>query len=296
MGREKLNRKRSKRKERERGISIPLTLAMIIFLAGATSAGISGFERLKDFCLSRTYIKEIAIKGNSRISSADILSAARLRVGIDSIRDIMPHVLEKRIKNQSRYLERVSVQHKLAREQKAGLCAWVTIEVEEREPLALVKSKIDDDYFIVIDDQGFILEEVKAGSAPVCIYPDEKLPVIVGVHESGTSDTLEHPVSDLALAVLVDARSMQPELFDQISSIDARNPDDIVLYLHAWDSEAGTAIRLASDRIEEGLSSVLPVIMKLRAEDKTTKYIDARFSGAIYCGKGNNNEGRWPSG
>lgn len=322
MGKEKLNRNRSKRKKLERGISIPLTLAMIIFLAVATSASISGFERLKDFCLSRTYIKEIAVKGNSRISSEDILSAARLRVGVDSIRYIMPHILEKRIKSQSRYLERVSVQHKLAREQKAGLGAWLTIEVEEREPLALVKSEIDDDYFIVIDDQGFILEEVKSGSMPACISPDEKIPVIIGVDadilenvgqsEAGTSDTLAHPASDLALKVLVDARSMFPELFDQISCVDARNPDDIVLYLQqkersrdlkaggsvfdAWGSEAGTAIRLASDGIKDGLSSILPVIMKRRAENKKTKYMDARFFGVVYCGEGNHNEGRWPSG
>jgi len=320
--RKKLNRNNTKKKKRERGISIPLTLAMIIFLAAATSASISGFERLRDFYLSRTYIKEIVVKGNSRISSEDILSAASLREGIDSIRYVIPHVLEKRIKDQSRYLERVSVQRKLAHEQKASLYAWVTIEVKEREPLALVKSEIDADSFIVIDDQGFILEEVRSDSMPVCIFPDEKIPVIVGIDadilkgvgqsKAGTPGTLIHPVSDLALDVLVDARSMLPELFDEISCVDARNPDDIVLYLqqkernrdleaggsvsYAWGSEAGTVIRLASDRIKEGLSSILPVIMKRREENKATRYMDARFSGVVYCGEGNYSEGGWQSG
>ncbi len=329
MGRNKLDRKKFNEKKRERGISLPLTLTMIIFLAIATSASISAFEWLRDLCLSRTYIKEIAIKGNQRISSEDILNVSRLRVGVDSIHSIMPHIVEKRIKTQSRYLERVSVQRRFAREQKARLYAWVTIEVKEREPLALVKSEIDADFFIVIDDQGFILEEVRPGMKPVCISPRENIPVIVGVdanilesggqNEVGTSDILTHPASDLALDVLIGVRSATPGLFDEISYVDARDPDNIVLYLqrrsesvefgaksevpeagssvpHALSSGVGMSIRLASDRIEEGLSNILPVIMKRRAENKVTKYLDARFPGAVYCGEGTNYEGRWQSG
>ncbi len=329
MDRKKLNGKKVNRRKRERGTSLPLTLAIIVSLAIATSASISAFERLRDFCLSHTRIKEIEVKGNQRISSEDILDASGLRMEVDNARSIMPHIVEKRIKTQSRYLEQVSVKRRLAREQRARLCAWVTIEVKEREPLALVKSEIDADSFIVIDDRGFILEKVGPGMKPVGISPRENIPVIVGIDvnmledegqsEAGTSDILKHPAPDLALDVLVDARSMIPELFDEISYVDVQNPDNIVLYLQrrvenvehgaessasesgssvpfALGSGAGTTVRLASDRIKEGLSNILPVIMKRRAENKATEYIDARFPEAVYCGEGIHYEGRWQSG
>lgn len=329
MGRNRLNRKKLNRRKHESGISLPIALAMIIFLAIATSASISAFEWLRDFCLSRTYIREIAVKGNQRISSEDILGISRLRVGIDNVCSIIPHIVEKRIKTQSRYLERVSVQRRFAREGKARLRAWVTIEVKEREPLALVKSETGADSFIVIDDHGFILEKVEPGMKPVCISPNENMPVIVGVdadllensgrNEAGTSGIFAHPRSDLAADVLINARSIIPGLFHEISCVDARDPDNILLYLqrrvenvergaksvgpkagssvpHVLGTGFGTTIRLASDRVKEGLSNILPVIMKRREENKATKYIDARFPGAVYCGEGIHYEGRWQSG
>ena len=95
----KLNGKKlNKRRKREHGISLPLTLAMVIFIAAMTSATISAFERLRDLYLSHTSIKEIMVKGNRRISSQDILDAARLRVGIGrppGRMDAVDYVLKK---------------------------------------------------------------------------------------------------------------------------------------------------------------------------------------------------------
>ena len=114
---------------------------------------------------------------------------------------------------------------------------------------------------------------------------------------------------------------MAPELFSKISCIDACDSDNIILLLQeersvkvrgqkdkreepgyvghksaAPGSRVEIIARLASDQIEEGLSSILPVIMKRREKGKRTRYMDARFSGAVYCGEKTNYEGRWKSG
>ena len=325
------DRRKMNRKRRGRGISVPLIVAMIVFLIVTTSASISAFEWLRDFCLSRAYISGITVEGNRRISSENIMKAAGLRVGVDSVCSVMPHLLEKYISTQSRYLDRVSVTRRFVRGKRAGLCGWLTIEVTEREPIAFVRLKGDNDPFIVVDARGFVLEEVPAGSKPACLSPGETLPVIVGVDEKilnnkvqdnpRMKDTLSGPVFNLALNVLIAARSVAPELFSKISCIDAGDPDNVILLLqeesgvrgrgkkakreepgragHEFTdpgSKVGITIQLASDQIKDVLNSILPVIAKRKEEGKRTGYMDARFSGAVYCGERTNYERRWKSG
>jgi len=292
---------RRNKKKHERGVSIPLVLAMVIFLTVATPAIISSFDWLKGFWLSHTYIAKVTVKGNQRVSSSDILDASRLRVGIDSICSLMPHVVEKRIRTRSRYLKRVLVRHRFAREKRAGLCGQITIEIEEREPTALISAGKSDGSFIVIDAQGFILETTRAGSRAAGVFPHENLPVILGVDKkalSGSSQgTFACPVLELALEALVITRSVAPELLNEISCIDARDPDNIVLLLQGKERASEVTVRLASNLIEEGLSNILPVIAKRRKENRGMKYMDARFSGTVYCGEETHyEERRWKSG
>lgn len=285
-------------KKPKSGVSIPLVLAMLIFLVVATLASISAFERLcGGFLNSRLFtLKEIMVQGNNRISSEDIKRASNLNIESDSIYSIMPHIAEKRIKSLSRYLKQVHVERKLAFRRDEGIYGWVNITVEEREPAALVSIGRDADSFIVVDAHGFAMEEVVADpyTGPQSSFGD-RLPVIVGVsvRELKPGAENEIPILSLALDVLEDARSVMPELLDEISCIDARNQDNIILRLltHSVSLAAGNHsvsemdIRIASDRIEEGMRSVLPVIMKRMEEDKETEYFDARFPGAIYCGE-----------
>jgi len=306
MTRVKPNRKKYKRR-----ISISLALAMIICLAIITSVSISAFEWMRDLCLSHAYIKGITVKGNNRVSSTDILHASNLRVGTDSACSIVSHVLEKRIVSRLRYLEQVKIQHKFALKLSEGMYGWVTIKVREREPVARVGIGGSDGSFAVIDTHGFILEvinnqrqvnNIRHSSSAV----GRSLPVIIGVDgrtlESGVQN--ESPALDLALDVLIDARSVIPELSDEISCIDAQNPDDIIIQLKAHNalpaarnsSVSQVAIRVASGRIKEGLSDVVPVIMKRREEERETGYIDARFPGAIYCSGETYSERGWKSG
>jgi hypothetical protein len=323
-----MGRRRSNRRKHKRGISTPLIAAMMIFFIIGTSASISAFEWLRDLCLSRIYIKGVTIKGNQRISSENILNASRLRVGVDTVCSIVPHLVEKYIRAESRYLKQVSVEHSVIHESEAGLCGWVTIEIAEREPLAIVEFGEDSDFYIIIDAQGFILEEIQSGSRPTCLSPDESLPTIAGIDrkaldnrtqdDSDLGNSFTDPALELALDVLVTARSVIPDMLKEISSVDARDSDNIIVLLQnkggrkerrigskelrSGDAVSATpgqdraVIRLASDLIEEGLSNILPVITKRREENRGMKYIDARFPGTVYCGEEIHYERRWKSG
>lgn len=243
----------------------------------------------------------VSIEGNHRVSSADILDSANLGIGTDSIYSIMSHITEKRIESQFRYLERVEVKRGIARKQGGWIHGWVTIEVQEREPVALVEE--DNDSFMIINNRGFILEE---GVQP----PREGMPVVVGVNgraliSSGGSMPL---ALEVALEIIENARSVIPELLHEISYIDVRDQDNIILVLDTGSEEDvaslgasvlrpestpiqhpvsnKTNIRLASDRIREAMKDILPVIMKRRAENKKTECLDARFPGAVYCTSG----------
>ena len=320
----RLNRRKYKRR-----FSNLRMLAVAILLALITSASILAFERLRDGLLDSSIftLDGVSIQGNRRISSADILDASNLRVGIDSIYSIIPHIVEKRIRARFRYLERVEVQRRLAHEQDGKMHGWVTITVKEREPVAFVGSGRDADSFAVIDIHGFILEEDIRREASDMRQETEGLESQVSSLKSQVSRHGDMPVivgsvrhaswvMGLALDAFTIARSVIPELFDEISYIDARDPDNVILILDTrWRNPASSiqypvsskvTIQIASGRIEEGLGDVLPVIMEFREKNgarsdakeernrdgrtegsplSQNSYVsfDARFPGAIYC-------------
>jgi len=288
----------NRRRHRHKLSGLHIIMAALL-LATMTFASISIFEWLWGRFLncSMFTLGGVSIEGNHRVNSSDILDAANLGIGADSVYSIMSHVTEKRIEGQFRYLERVKVKRRIARKQGGWIQGWVTIEVEEREPVALVEE--DSDSFMIIDNRGFILEEgVQA--------PREGTPVIIGVQ--GTALSSSGPALEVALDIIENARSVIPELFHEISHIDVRDQDNIILALDTGSEEdaaslgasvlspestpipnlvsSKTSIRLASDRIREAMMDILPVIMKRRAENKRTEYLDARFPGAVYCTSG----------
>jgi len=286
-------------RKQKNGISKPRILAMVVSLVIITSVGILVFEWLWGSFLNSPLftLKGVSVQGNYRISSADILDASQLSVGDDSIYSFMSHTTEKRIRALSRYLEHVQVERKFAIRRSEGMYGWVTITIKEREPVALVGIERDADYFIVVDAHGFALEKVRTDpyTGPKSSYGDD-LPVIAGVDigelKLGVQNKL--PVLSLALDVLEDARSVIPELLDEISCVDARDRDNIVLCLRTHNvslvatgnrSMSEMDIRIASDRVRDGLRNALPVITRRIEEAKETEYIDARFPGAIYCGE-----------
>jgi hypothetical protein len=110
-------------------------------------------------------------------------------------------------------------------------------------------------------------------------------------------------ITGLALDVLTNARSVIPELFDKISHINARDPDNIIVILDTRlgnrDQSLGNrgfspdpyglipdpslessiqhpvsskvTIQIASDRIKEGLSNALLVMKRREKNDEGTR-------------------------
>lgn len=258
-----------------------------MMLIGIFAFGIvSGFELLYIHVINLDIfkLKEIAIYGNNQVSASDILDIAKLQeyVGIYSVYSIMPHVVEKRIKSHFRYLDQVKIDRSIARDPVKGIHGLLTIAVKEREPVALVAS--GNNSFIVTDASGFALEELKGDTK--LGFPYKNMPVILGVDQEidtnwlESSSTLKNPLK-LALEVVINARSVIPELIKD-SYVDAVEPDDIILSFENRDLPE-IKVRIASDRIREGLEDVAPVIARLSEERKETKYVDARFAGAVYC-------------
>ena len=299
-------RSKSNRRKHGRKLTIPLMLVMTILLAVMTSASISAFEWLRGnfFNCSIFTLKGISVQGNNRVRSEDILDTAGLQVGTDRIYSIACHIVEERIRSRFRYLEHVEIQRRLVLKRNEGIYGWVTIQVEEREPAVLVKEGTGEfpasrsNCFTIIDSYGFILEKGIQS-------PREDIPIVVGyIPKTAADNALSFAgfsALSLALDVLIEARSVLPDLFHQIyniRSIDARDPDNIMIYLQIRNAPSAACyqcmpeatIRIASDRIREGLSGVLQVITayaaKCREENSevgVNAVIDVRFPGAIYC-------------
>ena len=272
MTRRRPDRKKNRRKFSNFHLTAAVVLSVLIMLAS-----VSAFEWLRGVFLNSSMfvLRGISIQGNSHVESADILDAADLSVGASSVYSVAPHILARRLEAQFRYLERVEVQRRLN--------GWLTIVVKEREPVALVADS-GGSGFMVIDARCFVLEE---GLQDML----EDVPVIVGFDgRKLLNGQHEHTESvDLALDVLASVRSVVPEVSDEVSLLDARDPDRIALHLRAHSassatqSMSGAVIRIASDQIEEGLGNIIPVMMEREQENKQTRYLDARFPGTVYC-------------
>lgn len=250
-------------------------------LIGMTLFTIFSFEYTKKILTESSFLvlKGISIYGNNNVKSTDIFESIGLSVGADQLYSFMSHIVEKQIKSKSPYVKDVKVKRDL-------LKGYLVVNVEERNPSAIVAKSLDSDIFMVVDVDGFILEKIKDKRIYLSSYGN--MPFIFdgntkpNAHKlSETESYVASESANLGLKVLSEAKSEIPELISTLFDIDARNPDDIILHLRG-----GLNIKLASDRIKEGLSSTRNLILssKLRYFDNSINYIDARFPGAIYCG------------
>ena len=297
-----MTKSRTESKEGKRRLSNAQIMMMIFILAVMTVAGIFSCERLKALAMNSRFftLKSVSVEGNHKVSSADILSAASLDVGNQSIFSISPEVLALRIKSAFRYVDDVEVHRSLSLHDNVGMHGNLVISIKERQAVALVACEpAGDSCVALIDKRGNVLEEEKQ-------FSDKHLPVIVKsgteTNEDGIMDVADAPEVGLGLSVLADIESTAPALFDHISRVDARNPDDILLYLgknteSQMDTITSTCpnqsvhetaygdimLRFTSKQIMEALNRIKSVIMKRETENKRTTYIDARFPGALYC-------------
>jgi hypothetical protein len=248
-------------------------LLLMIMMTSLTISALEGSKKILSNS-SLLVLKGVSIYGNSTVRETDIFESVGLDVGTDRLNSFMSHIIEKRIKSHSRYVNEVDVKRDLLKGQ-------LIITVEEREPIAIVATSMDTKVFRIVDINGFILDELSNADFP-SLY--RNIPFIFEDNANANNQEKSLIVSrsaNLGLRVLAESKTAIPELLTDISSIDARNSDDIILHLRK-----GVNIRLASDRIKEGLLDARCLILnsKLHYFDNNINYIDARFPGAIYCG------------
>ncbi|MEK7398944.1 MAG: FtsQ-type POTRA domain-containing protein [Candidatus Poribacteria bacterium] len=230
-------------------------------------------------------LKEMSIYGNSIISASDIQKSTGLNIGMDGVLSSMPQIIESRIKAQSLYVESVGVKRDL-------MSGQLIIKVKEREPVAIIAESKNATTFDVVDINGFVIEQLTKDG--LLSYSDNGMIFIFGGSAKGFARQNINSVSDkitdlykgsesanLALNVLSGIRSIIPSIYNEISYIDARDSNDIKIFM-----KNGLNIRVAGDRIKEGLVDVSNWMTNPKIQDMETdlNYIDARFPGAIYCG------------
>ncbi len=262
---------------------IMLTILLAIMTFGSIYASDQIYKKV--IGSSIFVLKEMSIYGNSIISASDIQKSTGLNIGMDGVLSSMPQIIESRIKAQSLYVESVGVKRDL-------MSGQLIIKVKEREPVAIIAESKNATTFDVVDINGFVIEQLTKDG--LLSYSDNGMIFIFGGSAKGFARQNINSVSDkitdlykgsesanLALNVLSGIRSIIPSIYNEISYIDARDSNDIKIFM-----KNGLNIRVAGDRIKEGLVDVSNWMTNPKIQDMETdlNYIDARFPGAIYCG------------
>jgi cell division septal protein FtsQ len=280
-------------KTKNRKLPNSYVATFMILSAMMTSATIYASEKIfKTFTNSSFFVlKGMSIYGNNKVSTSDIINATGLNIENDRICSFIPYIIENRIKSYSRYVEQVKIKRNLT-------CGQLEISVKERKPVAVIAESKDARLLRIVDVNGFIIDELTSKDFALSSY--KNIPFIfessfVGKNRQGApciernpsnlSDPSElYVVSDsacLALNVFSEIHSVVPNIISNISDIDARDSDDVIIRM-----KNGLSLRLASDRIKEGLIDVKHWMTNTRKQNSATdfNYIDARFPGAVYCG------------
>lgn len=273
-------------KNNDRRISNSVIALLMLALGITTFGSIYASDKIyKKFTNSSFFVlKGVSIYGNSIINSSDILKSAKINIGTDGIASLMPDIIENRIKSQLRYIQNVEVKSDL-------LNGQLIIKVDERKPIAIVAESKEALVFAVIDINGFLTEIITKDELSLPLYKNlifinnnaksiNKWN-IDNITDSDVDSYVNSKPVNLSLNVISEIRSIIPCVYDEISSIDARDPNDIIIRL-----KNGLKIRITEDRIKEGLIDISywminPKVQNIKA---SFNYIDARFPGAIYCG------------
>ena len=247
-----------------------LTLGIIfiialLFIHHLTSAG--GFFR----------VKWISIIGSDHYTRKEVIAASGLSPQRSNVHTLSGYEIEKRLKQQLSYVKQANIS-------KSVLKRALTIEITEREPVALLKYPENSRVrFALVDLEGYILEYIELSPAPdviVTIISDGwQLPQLgTQVYSDGVQR---------ALKVLRSTLSLTPEIASTLHTIDANQPDKITLQFSNF-----PVVWLSLDLIQAGIYHI-GLFMKNRTtllkegqkiSNPLNGYLDARFEEAIYWG------------
>ena len=220
--------------------------------------------------------KNVSVFGNEHPEKSDFLAA----LGLTPEQSNVPEQeTEDRIKRRLPYVKKADFS-------KSGVVKPnLTVQKTERKPIALLKYHLNREArFFQVDSEGYVLKDIDTPQASDTL-------VTIVADGQGQLPKLSSQVNledvQLALRVLRSAQSLTPEIVTKLRTINAMQPEKIILHLDDL-----PVVWLSSDLIETGLYHI-DLFLKTRTTIVKHKkqgshsmkgYLDARFQDAIYWG------------
>ena len=222
-------------------------------------------------------VKQISVSGNEYYTQKEVIAALDLSSRQSDVHTISRSAIEQRLKQKLSYVKQAHLS-------KSILKRSLTLEITEREPVALLKYPENSPIrFVLVDLEGYVLEYIEslpASSSIVTIISAEQ-------HVPSVGDRVDSDSVQLALNVLNLALSLGPEVVSTLQTIDTNRPDKITLQFSNL-----PIVWISSDFIKTGIYHISLFIknqMMLMEKGQHTSnplngYLDARFKDAIYWG------------
>ena len=222
-------------------------------------------------------VKRVSVAGNEHYTQKEVIAALDFSPRQSDVHTISGVAVEQRLKQKLSYVKQAHIS-------KSILKRSLTLEITEREPVALLKypekSRVR---YVLVDLEGYVLEYIESLSVPssivTIICTERRIP---NVGNRVDSDSVQ-----LALNVLNLVLSLVPEIVPTLQTIDANRPDKIALQFNNI-----PMVWISSDFIKSGVYHISLFmknqVMLMETGQHTSNplngYLDARFKDAIYWG------------
>ena len=223
------------------------------------------------------HVKQISISGNEHYTQKEVITALNLSPRQSDVHIISGSAIEQRLKQKLSYVKQAHIS-------KSILKRSLTLEITEREPVALLKypegSRV---CFALVDLEGYVLEHIELLSVPnsiVTVINNER-------QLSNVGDRVGSGGVQLALNVLQSALRLAPEVVPTLQTINANQSDKIILQFSNL-----PIVWISSDSIDTGIyhinlfmkNQTIPTGKGQHTSNPLDGYLDARFKDAIYWG------------
>ena len=222
-------------------------------------------------------VKQILVSGNEHYTQKEVIAALDLSSHQSDVHTISRSVVEQRLKRKLSYVKQAHLS-------KSILKRSLTLEITEREPVALLKYPDNNPIrFVLVDLEGYVLEYVESlpasNSIVMIISAEQQVPRV--------GDRVDADSVQLALNVLNLALSLAPEIVPTLQIIDTNRSDKITLQFSNL-----PIVWISSDFIKTGIYHIdlfiknQTILMEKgqHTSNPLNGYLDARFKDAIYWG------------
>lgn len=223
------------------------------------------------------HVKQISISGNEHYTQKEVIAALNLSPRQSDVHTISGSAIEQRLKQKLSYVKQAHIS-------KSILKRSLTLEITEREPIALLKYPEDSRIrFALVDLEGYVLEHIEllsVSNSIVTVINNER-------QLSNVGDRVGSGGVQLALNVLQLVLSLAPEVVPTLQTIDANQSDKIILQFSNL-----PIVWISSDSINTGIyhinlfmkNQTIPTGKGQHTSNPLDGYLDARFKDAVYWG------------